>query len=162
MPLHPRQVTNLVKDNFGKVWPVYLSEFTRLLIQLRDHFDGDLELVIIMAVVAERTRPENWTPELHTYRQLTEQPYEGHKQIPINLQSVADYSGIPRETVRRKVKLLERRGWVTRDVNGLLAVGLSAAKDLEEATSQSVGYLETLFRVFEEVRELDAAHSANS
>ena len=31
-------------------------------------------------------------------------------QLPINIQSVADFSGIPRETVRREVNALHDRG----------------------------------------------------
>ncbi len=152
----------MVRNNFGKVWPVHLTAFTRLLTQLRDHFDGDLDLLVIMSVIGERTRPENWIPELRTYRQLTSHPGEEHKQVPINLQSVADYSGIPRETVRRKVKVLEQKKWVVRDTNGRLAIAADAARDLENATSISIDYLEALFAAFEELREIDKARSFNN
>ena len=142
----------LIENEFGKIWPVHLTAFTHLLIQLRAHFDGDLESMIIMAVIGERTRPGNWTPELRTYRQLTSKPGEEHLQVPINLQSVADFSGIPRETVRRKVKILQERGWVKRDGKGRLAIASGAARDLEQATMDSVIYLERLLAVLEKTR----------
>jgi predicted transcriptional regulator len=138
-----------IKDNFSTIWPVHLDAFTRLLTQLRTRFDGDLELMLVLVVIGERTRPSDWTPELLTYRQLTRRPEDGHLQYPINIQSVSDFSGIPRETVRRKVGILERKGWVARDKDGKLSVSSAAAQDLEDATRESITYLETLFEIFE-------------
>lgn len=57
------------------------------------------------------------------------------------MQSIADYSGIPRETVRRKVLILERKGWVKRTADGRLMISSTAATDLEQATAQSIAYL---------------------
>jgi hypothetical protein len=142
-----------IRDNFSTIWPVHLGAFTRLLAQLRTRFDGDLELMLVLAVIGERTRPENWTPELLTYRQLTRAPEDSHLQHPINVQSVSDFSGIPRETVRRKVGILVRKGWILRDEDGRLSVSRTAAQDLEDATGVSIAYLETLFAVFEQTTE---------
>ena len=36
-----------------------------------------------------------------------------------NSSSIAEVTGIPRETVRRKLEALARRGWVERDADGL-------------------------------------------
>jgi hypothetical protein len=69
---------------------------------------------------------------------------------PINAQSIADYSGIPRETVRRKVRDLERSGWVERTDNGLLTVGHRAAQDLAPATAATLHYLATIVTVCNE------------
>ena len=71
MPIRDTEQAEFIRANFGAIWPVHLAAFSRLLTQLRARFDGDLELMLIMAVIGERTRPENWTPELLTYRQLT-------------------------------------------------------------------------------------------
>ncbi|MGG7644253.1 helix-turn-helix domain-containing protein [Rhodovulum sp. YNF3179] len=133
-----------VEKNFGQIWPVHLAQFTRLLVELRSAFDGDLDLLLVMAVIGERTRPEGWSPELLTYRQLTRGDADAHYQTPINIQSVADYSGIPRETVRRKVKVLQERGWVDRDATGHLGISRRAAEDLNAATGTSIKYLAAL------------------
>ena len=162
MPPRSSQERRFIERHFGRIWPVHLAAFSRLMTHLRAHFAGDLELLIIMAVIGERTRPENWTPDLRTYRQLTSKPGDRHLQYPINLQSVADYSGIPRESVRRKVKLLEQKGWVIRDGNGCLAIGRNAARDLEEATSNSIDYLEALLAAIEEIRGVEAARRADA
>ncbi|PHP65368.1 hypothetical protein CSC94_19800 [Zhengella mangrovi] len=138
-----------VRENFGTIWPQHLRAFTQLLIQLHDKFDGDLELLLILAVIGDRTRPEEWNPELLTYDQLTRGDGQEHFQVPINMQSIADFSGIPRETVRRKVSTLQKKGWVGRDGNGNLFVLRNASKELEESTNDSVKYLADILKAFE-------------
>lgn len=141
MPKAHEDAEKLVREEFARIWPVHLSGFIRLLIQLREGFDGDLDLMLVLAVIGERTRPESWQPEPITYRQITRRRGEEHLQVPINIQSISDYSGIPRETVRRKVLVLERKGWVGRDRDGRLTISPAAAVDLEQATSHSIEYL---------------------
>ena len=60
---------------------------------------------------------------------------------PINLQSIADFSGIPRETVRRKLQDLMALGWVERDERGNFAVTPKAAADLAPLTEIAIKYL---------------------
>lgn len=131
----------LVRQSFSNLWPVHLSSFNKLLIQLRKTFDGDLDLMLVMAVIGDRTRPDTWLPEPISYRQITRRKGEEHLQVPINIQSVADYAGIPRETVRRKVQTLQKKGWVDRNADGLLTISATAAADLEQSTSYSIQYL---------------------
>lgn len=145
-----------IKANFRSIWPVHLSGFTRLLVQLRELFDGDLDLLLVLAVIGDRTRPENWTPELLTYRQMTEGGGDEHLQYPINIQSVSEYSGIPRETVRRKVRVLQAKGWVIREADGRLAISARAAQDLEDATQFSIAYLGALLSVLDATRRRGA------
>lgn len=135
------EAVEFVREAFSVIWPVHLSGLTKLLIQLRKNFDNDLELMLVLAVIGDRTRPGTWQPEPITYRQITRRKDEEHQQFPINTQSIADYTGIPRETVRRKVLLLESKGWVERDTDGRLTISPSAAVDLEQATTQSIEYL---------------------
>ncbi len=61
--------------------------------------------------------------------------------MPINLQSVADFSGIPRETVRRKLQDLMALGWVERDERGNFIATSKVAADLAPLTEISVSYL---------------------
>jgi hypothetical protein len=142
-----RQAVEQIEDAFGLVWPIHLSGFTDLLVALRAEFDGDLDLMLVLAVIADRTRPGGWTPELLSYRQLTRGKGDQHHQLPINLQSVAEFSGIPRETVRRKIGILERKGWVERHPDGTLGIGRGAASDLEAASSHSINYLAAMLMV---------------
>ncbi len=151
MPIRESKELLFIKENFGHIWPHHLEAFTRLLVQLHAEFDGDLELLLVLAVIGDRTRSERWKPELLTYRQLTQSDGLEHLQMPINIQSVADYSGIARETVRRKINVLHEKGWIKRDENGNLHVSDKAAKDLERATSDSITYLARMLSTFNAV-----------
>lgn len=153
MPKKAEAQQEFIKANFGSIWPVHLAGFTRLLVQLRDRFDGDLDLALVLAVIGDRTRPGNWTPELLTYREMTRGDQDEHRQYPINIQSVSEFSGIPRETVRRKVAVLQDKGWVIRGTDGRLAISRTAAEELEDATTNSITYLETLLEVFDATRD---------
>lgn len=152
MPPNDTNHGDFIKKNFMSIWPIHLAAFTRLMTQLRERFDGDLDLLLVLAVIGGRTRPEKWMPELLTYRQLVLTKGEEHLQYPINIQSIADYSGIPRETVRRKVTVLQDKGWITRDVRGHLAVSRDAATDLEEATRDTITYLSAILEAFDNAR----------
>ncbi len=149
MPARNSQHGARIKKHFSAIWPVHLAAFTRLLTQLRDRFDGDLDLLLVLAAIGDRTRPENWTPELLTYKQMTRSAADRHLQYPINIQSVAAYSGIPRETVRRKVAILQKKGWVTRDADGRLGVARGAADELADATGDTIAYLAAIWAVFD-------------
>lgn len=138
-----------VKANFRTIWPVHLAGFTRLLLQLRKRFDGDLDLALVLAVIGGRTDPALWAQELADLSQMTIGEDTDGKQLPINIQSVAAFSGIPRETVRRKVTILQDRGWVTRKTDGSLAIKQSAALELANETGDTVAYLASLLMAFE-------------
>lgn len=56
MPMRDTKQGRFIKANFGTVWPVHLSGFTRLLVQLRERFEGDLDLALVLAVVGSRTQ----------------------------------------------------------------------------------------------------------
>lgn len=149
MPERETKQRRFLKAHFGTVWPAHLVGFTRLLVHLRMRFDGDLDLALILAVIGSRTQTESWTRKLAELDQLTNPFGNEGGQLPINIQSVADYSGIPRETVRRKVTVLQNRGWVTRDADGHLAISPNAASDLEESTGETIAYLAGLLKAFE-------------
>ncbi|QJQ32566.1 helix-turn-helix domain-containing protein [Sphingomonas lacunae] len=59
----------------------------------------------------------------------------------INLQSIADYSGIPRETVRRKLHILQDKGWITKDERNFMTVTDKAKANLNGLTESSLKYL---------------------
>ena len=119
---------------------------------VREHgleVDWVLDRALVLAVIGSRTQPEHWMPALTELGTMTHGNNSEGRQLPINIQSVADYSGIPRETVRRKVAILQDRGWITRAADGRLAVAQHAAHDLEDATGETIAYLASLLRAFQ-------------
>lgn len=145
----PKRAHNqFIERNFSSIWPVHLSGFTRLLTQLRLHFDNDLDLLLIMAAIGERTRPESWKDELQSLSVLTDPSESEHLQDPINTQSVSEFTGIPRETVRRKLMILQEKGWILRDSDGRLSVSPVAGAKLKDATGETMSYLSALLTAF--------------
>ena len=59
-------------------------------------------------------------------------------------QSIAECSGIPRETVRRKVRRLEELDFIERNSNGMLKITDKAVSQLKPATEASMHYLVAL------------------
>lgn len=112
----------------------HVRAFAELMIQLHREFDRDLDMVVILAVIAER----------HYANLMQDGMGPG---VAINTLSVAQYTGIPRETVRRKVGALVTKGWVGCDARGRLAPMPQAALDLKKGTDASLVYLEAVRRM---------------
>ncbi len=123
-----------------EIYMTHVQAFGRLLITLRAEFDGDLDMMLILAVIAERyytrSRQLQSADGVANPADRTEPRIAG-----INVHSIAAYSGIPRETARRKVAALLERGWIERDAANDLRPTASSAVDLAKATESTVEYL---------------------
>jgi hypothetical protein len=137
-----------LRASFGRIWPAHTEAFCELLVTLRRHFGGDLDRMLVLAVIGSRTLARGRIDDMCYERFMDGERDED--AAPINLQSIADYSGIPRETVRRKLHDLERLGWITRRDKGYLVTNAKAARDLEPATQASMRYLLTVIRAWNE------------
>ena len=132
-----------LRRHFGRIWPVHNAAFCELLVVLRRQFGGDLDRMLVLAIIGSRTLARGRIDGMSYDRFLSlERPEDD--PAPINLQSIADYSGIPRETVRRKLRDLERLGWIVRSDKGYLIASTQAAQDLAPATEAALRYLATV------------------
>jgi len=129
------------ETNFGKLHALHVAGLTRHLIACRDAFGGDLDLFLVFTIIGERSFTPRNAPAAMTVEEFRTSPVRTVRSVAINLQSIADYSGIPRETVRRKVRALIERGWIERDGQGLIAVTDRAKEALEGLTESSLRYL---------------------
>jgi len=118
--------------HFGRIWPAHNDAFCELLVRLRQQFDGDLDRMLVLGIIGSRTLTRG---RLHgmSYDDFISPERPDDEPAPTNLQSIADYSGIPRETVRRKLRDLEQLGWILRRDNGYLVATSQAAHDLAPA-----------------------------
>lgn len=116
--------------------PTHVRAFSELLIRLRAELGNDLDLVLIMAVIAERHYAGFAQPKASNAR--------ARATPGINAHSVALYADIPRETVRRKVTKLVEKGWVKCDESGNLTPAPQAASDLADGTSATLKYLDAI------------------
>jgi predicted transcriptional regulator len=141
MPANITNTRTLLQTRFGQIWPVHVEGFTRLLILLRQQFDGDLDMLLVIAVIGEATLPKHLLPANFSYGELLQVKGQQVNKTDINTQSIAAYSGIPRETVRRKLERLADKGWIERNDNGGWTATRKGSQDLQEATDATIDYL---------------------
>lgn len=128
MPVNP------IRRHFSELWPPILAPWTQYLVSCRAAFGGDLDKMIILAAIATMSLAYAGGASA-SYDDLK----SGRKKIiprPMNTLSLAEWTGIPRETVRRKVEDLVAMGWVVRSENNL-AVSQRAATDLERISAMA-------------------------
>jgi hypothetical protein len=85
-----------------------LAEFLRV---ARDVVGGDSDKVLLMIEITARSSHHPEFRDLDPARILAGQ-IERLPSLGTNMRSLADSTGVPRETVRRKVKELVDAGWV--------------------------------------------------
>jgi hypothetical protein len=116
-----------------------MSEFTLpLMRRVYEAFGGDLVLAIVLGEIGIHNvgawlgRADNDARALANLGR--------HEEVlrPCNALSIAEATGIPRETVRRKVAALIKRGLVYRSTRGHLFVHPSAADDFAPMTRHLV------------------------
>jgi hypothetical protein len=129
---HPPRRVSIARAVFdrhgGAVMVLMNTMFVRHLIGVYRAFDGDPVAAIVLGEVAHHNlvpmvnrarRPQELS---ETLRALVR---SGRGNLlPTNAFSIAQATGIPRETVRRKIASLTRRGWMAKDAGGNLFVSL--------------------------------------
>lgn len=107
---------------------------------LSKEFGGDLSEMLVMAIIGQM--------ELH--RRLSHVEPEAVARPAISASRIADVSGIPRQTVRRKLSSLARRGWIEEADNASWRIrivdGASPAhKDLSAVDQRKMRRIAELF-----------------
>jgi len=126
-----------------------LSEFTvPLFSRIYQALDGDKVAAIVLHAVAHRN-VEAWLAEQNNPEGVRQDPAR-HTAVmrPCNALSTAVSCALPRETVRRKVALLIRRGYIDRAANGHLYLTPTVGDGFQEMTARLVeGLLATAKRL---------------
>lgn len=133
-------------QNFGRIWPQHVQALTDFLIACRRSFDGDIDLFLVLCVIGDRTFSTRHAPASMDFDEWQGSPVKNVRSEEINVQSIADFSGIPRETVRRKLNILMEKGWVARDARGYITATERAKQDLAPLTMASLAYLTRMKR----------------
>ena len=151
MPSSQReQLLAQVREGYPTVAPELLQPLLRFFTLARDLVGGDADKILVMLVIAVRTTQH---PDFSTF--TTDELRAGDvpllPTLGINIRSIADSTGMPRETVRRKVGELVEAGWVLREDNQIryTAAGFAAVEPAREAIEDMA------VRYFEVVRRLD-------
>ena len=95
----------------------------RHLVRLYRAFDGDLLAAIVLGEVAHHNLSAYMARAREAHRAAGgTQPQIPQRSdyLPTNAFSIAQATGIPRQTVRRKVEMLVARGWLVQEEQGLI------------------------------------------
>lgn len=127
-------------EQFGDVWPEHLRAFSNLLVECRRYFGGDLDKLLIVSIIGERQLTKKKGSGIGYNAFLQGRRVVGVPRF-INTQSIADSTGIPRETVRRKVGELMRCGLVRRRDDRMLEMTENAAAEIGPLAEATLEYL---------------------
>lgn len=135
------RVEALHADRFGYMSMLKTRFTLPHLIALYRQFEGDMALPIVLGEIAVRNlqavyqmRPQEpyHVLDLGAERTIVERRYTEEHLRPANTLSIATATGMPRETVRRKVEKLVELGWVHRDARGHLFLTPKVGDDLRQ------------------------------
>ena len=134
-----------------------LSPLLDLLAGARQAFDGDLDKYLILLVVTIRAANH---PQFVKNIEIARAQGSAAPPFPslgVNIQSIADSIGAPKETIRRKVADLVEGGWIERRGNHLY---LTAAAYQDHKPVREL--MHAMFvRHFEAVRDMLAAEGGD-
>jgi len=113
-----------------------ISKFTLpLMIDIYHRFDGDLIAAIVLGEIGVRNVGAWLSDDGNDASAIEDQGRYSDVLRPCNALSIAESTGIPRETVRRRVEALIARGWVYRDARGHLYVHPCVAPEFDDLSN---------------------------
>jgi len=123
-----RPASDLLSQNYGLVAKDLFTPLLDVFGAARSMFDGDVEKAVVLLEVVVRTArdPRLVSVDLQAVLNGT---VVLNPSLTTNMRSIADSSGIPKETVRRKVVALVNEGLIRREGNNL-SLSRSAAVTL--------------------------------
>jgi hypothetical protein len=124
----------IVRERFTRFQPLWVEKHLAILCALRAQFGADIDKAIILSVIGQRMMRGPTQPDL-SYEQALRGGVPEYQGRFTNIESIAAASGIPRETVRRKVAELQSLGWVSRGEGGEIHVIARVGTDLDGITS---------------------------
>jgi hypothetical protein len=143
---HREMPTNVVSEKYTELWPPILGPWTNYLIACRKAFGGDLDKMLILAAIATMTLADAAETRA-SYDDLK----SGRRKIaprPTNYLSIANFTAIPKETVRRKTDDMIAKGWVTKGDGGLV-IGQKATTDFEHVSADAFRLLARIHMTIE-------------
>jgi len=99
--------------------------FLRYLSLLYKAFDGDLIMPIVLGEIAHHNVVKFYSRQgdcMDVKDRMSDPATHYENLEPSNAYSISEATGIPRETVRRKVKKLVKQGWLIKNSRGDLTI----------------------------------------
>lgn len=108
----------LLRENYAQIAKDILRPLVEIFAITRNMCGGDAQKAEILLLIALRTAMHPRFARL-SYAEIASGEVEAYESLSTNVRSIADSSGMPRETVRRKVAELVSAGLVERRGNKL-------------------------------------------
>jgi DNA-binding MarR family transcriptional regulator len=118
-------------------------------------FRGDLQAMLVLALIGQ-----SWINAVRAARSKGIEPADlPPERASTSASRIADVTGIPRQTVRRKLAALEERGWILRNEDGSCCLAhtdgqTTARRDLSDIDRRA---LRRVARLFADLEALVAA-----
>jgi hypothetical protein len=129
--------------------------FLRYLNRLYREFDGDLILPIVLGEIAHHNITKLYSSDgscLKVRDEADAYPDRMKHLEPTNAYSISQATGIPRETVRRKIDKLVKKGWILKNSRGGVAISETVADHFTEDFNKKL--LADLLETSECIREI--------
>ncbi len=140
-------IEQLYATDFPAAQSIWVEAFLPLLIDLRRVFGNDLDKVIILSVIGQQMLRDPAMPALsHDDARTGSLPVWPWRTT--NIDALARTTGIPRESVRRKVAELIADNLVVRADSGGLTIQAGASARLASSTLVTIAMLDTVFEKF--------------
>jgi hypothetical protein len=146
-PSYRGLVAGLYAQDFAAPQRVWVEGFLTLLVELRRAFGNDMDKVIILSAIGQQRLSD---PALSgtSRAELERMDVSPARRITTNIDALARATGIPRESVRRKVNELVADTLVERPAEGGLRIAPGVASRLQASTDVTVEMLDTLFGAY--------------
>lgn len=147
-----REVSGIFEANYLDYQYRFVEFFVEHLEDLSRAFRGDLQQMIVLGIIGQ--------VKLRAVRSAImsgKDPETARAEIAgIGASRIADVTSIPRQTVRRKLELLEQRGWIQRvdDSNWTLAYADGAAAAHEGLSDVDRRSMDRIARLFSDLEAL--------
>jgi hypothetical protein len=148
-------------ENQGEIALRMSHFFIRYLNGIYQAFEGDLALVIVLGEIAHHNVSRKFSSQgpLPPFKDKRyDDPNRYAKLEPCNAFSLAAATGIPRETVRRKIDHLVKRGWLKREAGGGLSMLPEVGKHFQP--DFNLRLMLELLEVSEQLKAVLSAHAA--
>jgi hypothetical protein len=120
------------------------------LIRVHQLFEGDLTAAVVLATIAQHNVQRFYDEVARDSEPGLDRLVEAGEHLPhlryCNALSVSAATGIPRETVRRKVRWLEKKGWITVGERRQLEISRNIGEQFAGFDASMIGRFEACAR----------------
>lgn len=139
----PGPIRQLYELDFAAAQSVWVDAYLELLIAMRARFGSDLDSIMLLSAIGQQMLSDPRLPPMG-HAEMRSAPAREWR-YSTNLDALARATGIPRETVRRKINALVAQGLVVRLPNQTVIVGPQAAALLSPLTDTTISMLDHIF-----------------